>query len=413
MSFGTFIGESITKSMTGSNKREQFQFGGTPGGKTAERTTQKTAARHDSRTHPPASSGRFGEHGPSHVPEADSSKPTEAKPTFSQAQFSADQWQDMLNTNTWSMPPPGAQQQQQQTESRRQRSPKKQPKAVPKGSEVPQHAKVSTEAEETEVTFSPQASVDTKHKPSSGEERMDVDEDTSATGPQNIPKAPHQTTGKEQVTTAKSASKPSFLDLKNLESVSPFTATSGGGINDLQDLNSTLPFDSKPANSPQAGINIRPRDLALPKPPKPPSAPTLSPAASQPGAPPELALARTAWDRYIAEMGTYMFEWNDFNRKMLGHFNARQAIVETGLSPNWMKAVGDTSRLNFNDGSGPSDDEQLVLGQAKGGFGAYLRGVEEDFVVREHWSVAWERHRECILVLGRVREWIRRGGKIH
>jgi hypothetical protein len=78
-----------------------------------------------------------------------------------------------------------------------------------------------------------------------------------------------------------------------------------------------------------------------------------------------------------------------------------------------MRAAGDTGRLTIGaDIDAPDDNEQLVLGKGNGGFTAYLRGVEEDFVVREHWSVAWERHRECILQLGQIRDWIRKVGKV-
>lgn len=126
-------------------------------------------------------------------------------------------------------------------------------------------------------------------------------------------------------------------------------------------------------------------------------------------------------------MGTYMHEWNIFNRRMLLHFNTRQDAIETGLAPGWISAVGDTTRLRMNgvdeDGNGDQNgvrddpestelDEYLVPGSGKGGFSAYLRGIEEDTRVRKHWEVACELHRDCILELGRLREWIRNGGKV-
>jgi len=137
---------------------------------------------------------------------------------------------------------------------------------------------------------------------------------------------------------------------------------------------------------------------------------------------------QTAWDRYMAEMGAYMHDWNVFNRIMLDHFNARQQAVETGLAPRWMSAVGDSSRLNIDvnfdaplgqqhgadsaSAQEEADNEHLVPDCGRGGFRAYLRGIEEDVVVRQHWEIAWEHHRECIIALGRVRDWIRSGGKI-
>lgn len=118
-----------------------------------------------------------------------------------------------------------------------------------------------------------------------------------------------------------------------------------------------------------------------------------------------------------------MHEWNAFNRRMLVHLNVRQEANETGLAPGWISAVSDSVRLkigvddeNGNDKTIREDsydaDEFLIPGSNKGGFSAYLRGVEEDIIVRKHWDVASEMHRECILDLGRLREWIRNGGKV-
>ena len=121
----------------------------------------------------------------------------------------------------------------------------------------------------------------------------------------------------------------------------------------------------------------------------------------------------------MTDMAAYMNEWNKFNRTMLSHFNARQNFVDTVLSPNWMNARGDSGRLNIGgsldstagDNDEDSDDEKCVTRSGRFGFGAYVRGMEEDFVVRQHWEVAWERHRKCILELGRLRTWIREGQK--
>jgi hypothetical protein len=59
-----------------------------------------------------------------------------------------------------------------------------------------------------------------------------------------------------------------------------------------------------------------------------------------------------------------------------------------------------------------ADIDDLVPDRRTGGYSAYLRGIEEDVQVRKHWDVACELHRECIVDLGRLREWIRRGGKV-
>jgi hypothetical protein len=218
-----------------------------------------------------------------------------------------------------------------------------------------------------------------------------------------------------------------LFNLDNLRNTVPFSSTTGGGIENLEDVHATLPFESQAKQQNSNKRDIRPRELQLPNPPKRPWAPKpapLTPTSTQP------VLPREKWNWYVSAMGTYMHEWNAFNRRMLKHFNARQEANETGLAPGWISAVGDSSRLSINDGDDDTDsngtsgktkiredadgalDEFLVPGSSKGGFSAYLRGVEEDIQVRKHWDVACEMHRECILDLGRLREWIRNGGKV-
>ena len=352
--------------------------------------------------------------------------PRQPNPTHSSGPFFPGDWSDLANSTFWM--PEGDK--RATAERRRQSSPKKQPKTIPKRATVPKAASVSNEAEEAEATLSPEnGGADSRQTSTGVAEVMDIDPDTSNNKPKVAPKASgHKVADAPDPTSTKPSdvSKPTLFDFKPFESVAPFTPTNNGGISDLKDLKTTLPFDSQPADNARA--KVRARDLNLPKPPKPPAAPGFLMASSHPGAPAEPVLMRSNWEQYISAMEAYMYEWNSFNRKVLGHFNARQNLVETGLSPNWMKAAGDTNRLKLDaDGDTPekpkrgtndladddaSDGEQLVFGEPKGGYSAYLRGVEEDFVVREHWSVAWELHRKCIYTLGQVRDWIRNGGKM-
>lgn len=347
-------------------------------------------------------------------------KPSEPAGADRQA-FSPEKWSDLMQSPFW-IP---EKDKREAPEHQRQRSPKKQPKTAPKRAAVPKTATVSTEADEAEATLGPQNnSVGSQQTSNGGAEIMDIDFDIPVSNSKSTPKAsvPKAEAPATPTPKAEEAPEPSLFNFKTFESVAPFTPTNDSGINDLKDLKTTLPFDSQPAEN--ARPKVRARDLNLPKPPKLPATPEFSTVPSLPGS---IVLKRTSWDQYISAMEAYMCEWNKFNNKMIGHFNARQNLVETALSPNWMKAAGDTTRLNLNaDGDTPekhkrnkssidddaSDGEQLVFGQPKGGYSAYLRGVEEDFVVREHWSVAWERHRKCIYTLGQVRDWIRSGGKM-
>lgn len=160
------------------------------------------------------------------------------------------------------------------------------------------------------------------------------------------------------------------LNLGDLKNVAPF-APNQQGLKDLHDLSTALPFESRAAA--QVTDESVPAPLVLPNLPKAPPIPE--------------PLTQTAWERYLAQMRAYMFEWNAYNAKMLAHFNERQAMVENSLQPDWMSAAGDAS-----------------------GYSAYMQGLKEDFRVRAHWDVSWEKHRECMLGLGKVRERMRRLG---
>ncbi|KAL8851950.1 MAG: hypothetical protein Q9221_003161 [Calogaya cf. arnoldii] len=159
----------------------------------------------------------------------------------------------------------------------------------------------------------------------------------------------------------------SHLGLGDLKNVAPF-APNQEGVNNLKDLNTTLPFESKASAQPMKPPS--PQKLALPQPPKPPTAPPV--------------LTQSSWEHYIATMRSYMTGWNLYNAQMLAHFNERQASFESVSAAEWISAVG--------------------AGTEKWGYGKYMQGVEEDFRVRAHWDVSWEKHRECMRALGAVRE---------
>ena len=46
--------------------------------------------------------------------------------------------------------------------------------------------------------------------------------------------------------------------------------------------------------------------------------------------------------------------------------------------------------------------------QGNAGYQSYMRGLEEDERVREHWGVSWERHKDVVRRLGEVRERVKR-----
>ncbi|KAJ5997803.1 hypothetical protein N7522_009463 [Penicillium canescens] len=383
------------------------------------------------------------------------SQQQQQQPTpFAQAKFSADSWAEQLRNLSWA---PDAEK-ARQTNHPQSRSPKKQPRAT-KLRSTPQPANVATEADEAKETINDEGSTQPNGTATPDVEAMDLDYDLpipsgvppvpakvpvdGSSGPgsasasypdlaaQAAPDAPPvkktKTPPRAEGSAANADARAPLFNLDNLRNTVPFSSTAGGGIENLEDVHATLPFESQAKQQNSNKRDIRPRELQLPNPPKRPWAPKPAPltlTSTQP------VLLRDKWNWYVSAMGTYMHEWNAFNRRMLKHFNARQEANETGLAPGWISAVGDSSRLSINDADDDIDsngtsgktkiredaddalDEFLVPGSSKGGFSAYLRGVEEDIQVRKHWDVACEMHRECILDLGRLREWIRNGGKV-
>ncbi len=184
------------------------------------------------------------------------------------------------------------------------------------------------------------------------------------------------------------------VNLKDLSNVAPLKP-SDTGLGDLKDLDITLPFESQasPARPSQIignGVAFSSlKALNLPKPPKEVIAPLEH-------------VTQEAWIHYTTEMSAYMHDWHIFNKKMLDHFQARQAQLDMTLMSNWMSALGD----------GPSGEEISrkiqedlnATGNPKAGYAAYTQWMEEDMRVREWWNVACERHRQAVIDLGSVRE---------
>lgn len=358
--------------------------------------------------------------GPSDQDSSRSGSAAQQQPTpFVGAKFSADDWVEQFKNMSWAAPKNEGK--QTQANAARARSPKKQTRpAASKTWPTPQPASVATEAEEAEVAAEDKDKQQSDKVADEGGEAMDLDDDTPAK-PTVVPPAPEnkqplKPQPSANVGKTKEADSKDF-NLKDLKDAAPFTS-SKGGIDDLQDISVTLPFESRAKAPRTTARDVRPRELACPNPPKRPRRPALNPL----GIGSQLVLPRPAWERYVTEMKTYMREWNEFNRRMLRHFNARQEANESGLAPGWISAVGDSSRLKINqddpdaeDNNDPDNEDgvdDLLPGSAKGGYTAYLRAIEEDVKVRKHWDVACELHRECILELGELREWLLNGGKL-
>lgn len=173
------------------------------------------------------------------------------------------------------------------------------------------------------------------------------------------------------------------VDLKEFSQHAPFAPTSGG-LKDMDDLASHLPFESRAENAvdsdPKATSRLR--VLNLPRPPK-----TVIPPA-------EDRLDRNAFLQYVDNMNTYMREWNAFNAKMIEHFRSRQDRVCGTMSQNWMSQLG----------NGPDADILEESSGQKAGYAAYMQWLKDDQQCRHWWDSAYDMHVQCMEDLGRTRE---------
>lgn len=313
-------------------------------------------------------------------------KPTtqtdQSVPVPRQEDYSPEKWESYFKPGTLNFPPPpppfGS---PRATSRKRSKAPKGPTRSVYKRPTVPKPATVSATADDAgDSTSSNLDSASSKtsgddsamdidslptppsaEKPSAGHEQRPTTQETPKTAPRP-PVPPRPNTQPH----GSSVEKP-HLSMRDFKNVAPF-ASSQEGIRDLNDLANALPFESQP--SARASKAPVPQQLELPPVPKAPAIPEN--------------LTQNSWERYIAQMRAYMYEWNAYNTKMLAHFNERQASVDAALQPDWMTAIGE--------------------GTDKWGYAKYMQGIEEDFRVRGYWDVSWEKHRECIRGLGAVRE---------
>ena len=205
---------------------------------------------------------------------------------------------------------------------------------------------------------------------------MDIDDSLS----DNVPIVPP--TNNETHTLDQSAprNKPppnSDVNLNNLAKVAPF-APSSSGLKDMDDLSTALPFESRAAPAVNLNKPTSSSDLRLPKPPKP-----INPPAQ---------VDVLGWERYVAEMNAYFYDWGVFNKKMIEHFRGRQEQVDMSMASHWISMTW--------DGRSPAE---LSLDGSKAGYATFMAWLQEDAKCREWWNVANERNRQCFEDLGKTR----------
>ncbi|MCJ1287921.1 hypothetical protein MMC26_007273 [Xylographa opegraphella] len=298
------------------------------------------------------------------------------------AKFSTEKWHQTFKEPNWAFPPPPPIQSPRPGNPKRPKTPRKMSTAN-KRPTVPKTASVTPAndgEDEGDASNEASSALGSEVDHTNGDSPMDIDPAVTPPSPIKPPQSPLTSRSDTFIDPIahiiRSAIPPDLsahnmdasnegghLNLSDLKKTAPF-GPSQAGLQSLDDLKTTLPFPS--CASAIRGQSSAPQQLLLPNPPKAPAIPDH--------------VNQSTWEPYIAYMRAYMAEWSLFNTKMINHFSTRQAEVETKLGNDWMSAIGEE------------------------GYAKYMKGVGEDFRVREHWDVSWEKHRECMRGLGRVRE---------
>lgn len=304
--------------------------------------------------------------------------------------FSPSEWQQTFKESSWVYPATGpSPTRPASVSSKRTKAPiTRRPSAAPK------QAGVSDAANEPSLSNGRyQASVENLSSDSQDSSAMDIDTDAPsapngqpkgsapAREARTVPAFPQKAEWKEgsqkQSAGASSSATDAFgpgLDgLIGLKNVAPITPSSDGGLRDLKDLTSTLPFESRAsANHPLKPS--APRNLGLPPVPKAPDEPAR--------------VTKQLFASYMQAMFAYMALWHKFNSTMVLHFAERGKWCEC-LDPTWLTAAGEVTD--------------------RPGFDSYLKALQEDEKVRKHWNIACEKHLVALEACAKVREKVSRG----
>jgi hypothetical protein len=316
-----------------------------------------------------------------------------SKPTaqvFQPAKFSAEEWAAKLKDQTWAIPsselngsnPKTPKRPSKSTGARRPTtSTKIDSDAATSGNPIIPPTFVSETAVPGLSDFG--AAVNGGRRASSGAvaDAMDIDDSFSDTVPLTPP-TNDELHNLDQPAPRNEFPTPSDVNLNNVNlndfaKVAPF-APSSTGLRDMDDLSTTLPFESRaaPAIDLSKPVSGSSSDLRLPKPPKPIVPPS--------------EVNQLSWARYVADMNSYVCDWSVFNKKMIEHFRRRQEQVEMSMNSRWISMIGD----------GRSPD---ALDGPKAGYATYMAWLEADDKCREWWNVANERNRQCFEDLGKMR----------
>lgn len=232
---------------------------------------------------------------------------------------------------------------------------------------------------------------------------MDIDEEPQVNGNvqeetewvRNVSQQPQRADWREQASTgptspasASSTSATDPMNLNGLDKVAPFgmdPGTPGDGLRNLNDLGTGLPVSSAPSSSHPLKPTT-PRNFELPLMPKAPDPPTGR-------------LTVSTWNNYVTGFAKYMRAWFEVQKQMQSHFEVRRKELNNMM-------INATSKPGGMDGwLGRAGERKDEIGLA-----TYLRTLQEDERVREHWNVVCDAHREAVEAFSGVKDRILQNG---
>ncbi|KAI7546294.1 hypothetical protein KC331_g5712, partial [Hortaea werneckii] len=305
--------------------------------------------------------------------------------------FSKEEWEKHFQEPSWAWPPPPQPPSPSKVSAAKSRGSKK----ASKGAKAGNSGQSQAFGDSTDANFGPEVAeddaMDIDTPPTSKPAEASQAETDPAKEPRLYSVPPSQWRQQQQAqvnghgqadTSRRVSGEESGLktNLDDLANVEPMTKGREGGLKNLSDLSSTLPFQSQPSAAPPRQ-SFEPQKLSIPPIPKAPEQPSK--------------LTRQAWQTFANSFGDYLQAYHHFNSIMLQHFTSRESHDQSRFAEgtSWLEAVGDPAGMTP---TGPI------------GFGSYLQGVREDESVREAWNLGCERHTEACKGFEKVRERVRK-----
>ncbi|KAH7030852.1 uncharacterized protein B0I36DRAFT_322625 [Microdochium trichocladiopsis] len=165
--------------------------------------------------------------------------------------------------------------------------------------------------------------------------------------------------------------------LSDLKQTEPFLDPPATGLKSFADLQSTLPFQSRPSEH----IPIDKKAVVPLEFPTAPVAPRLPPTVAVAGIRPNMS----TWRKYVSDFNNYMEKWEIFNGKVVEHFRQRQVNMtkrRERSGTGWLEST--------STGSDPVTD--------------YMNELHQDWDVRRKWTDACNDHKDRVREFYEFRE---------